>query len=294
VSRKPSLVSGEAELRRVIGEWRRERLSVALVPTMGNLHEGHASLVGIAAARADRVVVSIFVNPLQFGPGEDYASYPRTLEADMARLAGVPCDLVFVPGVETMYPGGREQVARVEVPGVSAGLCGESRPGHFTGVATVVAKLFNLVTPDLAVFGEKDFQQLAVIGKMTRDLCFPVEIVAAPTVREPDGLAMSSRNAYLSPEQRARAPALYRALVEAAENLKAGSRDFVALQHRGMDNLRSAGLEPDYFEVRRREDLAVPEAADARFVVLAAAKLGRARLIDNLSVDTDAGDDEGT
>ena len=285
----PGLVTGEADLRRVVGEWRRERQVVALVPTMGNLHAGHGSLVERAATRADRVVVSIFVNPLQFGPGEDFASYPRTLEADMARLAGVPCDLVFAPGVETMYPGGRESVARIEVPGVSEGLCGASRPGHFTGVATVVAKLFNLVTPDLAVFGEKDFQQLAVIGKMVRDLCFPVEIVAAPTVREPDGLAMSSRNAYLSPEERARAPALYGALVEAAETLRAGSRDFVALQQRGMDNLRSAGLVPDYFEVRRREDLAAPAAADARLVVLAAAKLGRARLIDNLPVDTEAG-----
>jgi len=289
VNRNPGLVTGEADLRRVVGEWRRERQVVALVPTMGNLHEGHASLVERAAARADRVVVSIFVNPLQFGPGEDFASYPRTLEADTARLAGVPCDLVFAPGVETMYPGGRESVTRIEVPDVSEGLCGASRPGHFTGVATVVAKLFNLVTPDLAVFGEKDFQQLAVIGKMVRDLCFPVEIVAAPTVREPDGLAMSSRNAYLSPEERARAPALYGALVEAAEALRAGSRDFVALQQRGMDNLRSAGLIPDYFEVRRREDLAVPAAADARLVVLAAAKLGRARLIDNLPVDTEAG-----
>ena len=196
---------------------------------------------------------------------------------------------MFAPGVETMYPGGRESVARVEVPGVSAGLCGASRPGHFTGVATVVAKLFNLVTPDVAVFGEKDFQQLAVIRKMVRDLCFPVEIVAAPTVREPDGLAMSSRNAYLSPDDRARAPALYAALVETAEALKAGPRDFVALQQRGMDNLRSAGLVPDYFEVRRREDLAVPTAADAHLVVLAAAKLGRARLIDNRPVDTDGG-----
>jgi pantoate--beta-alanine ligase len=261
---------------------------------MGNLHAGHASLVEIAASRADRVVVSIFVNPLQFGPGEDYASYPRTLEADLACLAHVPCDLVFAPGVETMYPSGREAVARVEVPGVSEGLCGTSRPGHFTGVATVVAKLFNLVTPDLAVFGEKDCQQLAVIRKMARDLCFPVEIIGAPTVREPDGLAMSSRNVYLSPAERARAPALYAALAEAARGLAGSERDFVALQQQGMDNLRSAGLDPDYFEVRRRDDLAVPAAEDRRFVVLAAAKLGRARLIDNLPVDTDDGSEIGT
>ena len=282
---RPELVDGEADLRRIVGEWRRERLVVGLVPTMGNLHAGHASLVEAAAARADRVVVTIFVNPLQFGPSEDFASYPRTLEADLARLSGPGCDLVFAPDEATMYPGGRDGVTRVEVPGISEHLCGARRPGHFTGVATVVAKLFNLVTPDVAVFGEKDFQQLAVIRRMARDLCFPVEIVGAPTVREADGLAMSSRNGYLTRQEREKAPALYKTLVSTAEALQAGDRGFVALQQQGMDNLRTAGLDPEYFEVRRRDDLGDPDASDRRLVLLAAARLGRARLIDNIPVD---------
>lgn len=281
----PVVVAAPAALRAQREEWRREGLRVGFVPTMGNLHAGHLDLVRAAAARTDRVVVSIFVNPLQFGPGEDFGSYPRTLAEDLAQLAAEDCDLVFTPAEETMYPRGRQGAARVTVPDLSDILCGEFRSGHFSGVATVVAKLFNLVQPELAAFGEKDRQQLAVIRRMTAELCFPVEILGVPTRREPDGLAMSSRNRYLQPGERAAAPALYAALRAAADALRAGRRDFVALQQAGMENVRSAGLEPEYFEIRRGDGLASPEPGDRALVILAAARLGRARLIDNLAVD---------
>jgi pantoate--beta-alanine ligase len=278
----PELIAAPAVLRERIAAWRRAGERIGFVPTMGNLHAGHLSLVRAAAARADRVVVSIFVNPLQFGPNEDFATYPRTLDEDLAQLAAEPCALVFTPEEAAIYPRGRAAATRVEVPGLSEILCGTSRPGHFNGVASVVARLFNLVAPQVAVFGEKDYQQLVVIRRMTEELCFPVEIVGAPTCREPDGLAMSSRNAYLDAAERARAPALYAALRRAAETLRGGAGEFVSVQQTGMDDIRSAGLVPDYFEVRRQDDLAVPRAADRRLVVLAAARVGRARLIDNV------------
>jgi pantoate--beta-alanine ligase len=281
----PEVIAGIAPLRARLAEWRSEGLTIGLVPTMGNLHDGHIKLVREAAARSDRVVVSIFVNPLQFVPAEDFAAYPRTLAADLEQLAAVRCALVFAPDEAEIYPRGREGVARVEVPGLSDVLCGAVRPGHFSGVATVVAKLFNIVQPQLAVFGEKDFQQLAVIRRMVEDLCYPMEIVGVATVRDPDGLALSSRNRYLDAAQRARAPAIYRALQAAGGALVEGRRDFVALQQEGMDNIRSAGLEPEYFEIRRRAGLDAPEPGERHLVVLAAARLGTARLIDNLSVD---------
>lgn len=282
---RPEAIARPAALRARLDEWRRAGLSIGFVPTMGNLHEGHLDLVRAAASRADRVVVSIFVNPLQFGPAEDFAAYPRTLEEDLDRLAAEPCHLVFTPGESDMYPRGRDSATRVEVPGLSDILCGASRPGHFTGVATVVARLFNLVQPALAAFGEKDCQQLAVIRRMTGDLGFPVEILPVPTRREADGLAMSSRNRYLDPGERLRAPGLYAALRAAADALRAGDRDFVALQQASMDNVRSAGLEPEYFEVRLQGSLERPGPADTKLVLLAAARVGRARLIDNLAVD---------
>jgi pantoate--beta-alanine ligase len=282
---RPPVIADPAALDARLADWRRAGERIGLVPTMGNLHAGHLDLVRAAAARAGRVVVSIFVNPLQFGPGEDFTAYPRTLAADLEHLAAEECALVFTPDEETMYPGGRTHTTRVEVPGLSDILCGASRPGHFTGVATVVAKLFNLVQPELAVFGEKDRQQLAVIRQMTAELCFPVEIHGVPTRREPDGLAMSSRNRYLDARQRAAAPGLYAALRAAAVALGAGERDFVALQQAGMDNVRAAGLDPEYFEIRREDGLEPPNAADRHLVVLAAARLGRARLIDNLAVE---------
>jgi pantoate--beta-alanine ligase len=282
---RPLVIAQPAALRAQLDDWRQAGLRIGLVPTMGNLHAGHLDLVHAAARQAHRVVVSIFVNPLQFGANEDFASYPRTLAEDLARLAAVDCHAVFTPDEATMYPGGRAGTTRIEVPGLSGILCGKSRPGHFAGVATVVAKLFNLVQPQLAVFGEKDRQQLTVIRRMATELCFPVEILAVPTRREADGLAMSSRNRYLEPGERAAAPAVYRALRTAADALGAGGRDFVALQQAGMDNIRSAGLDPEYFEIRREETLEPPQAADRRLVILAAARLGGARLIDNVAVE---------
>lgn len=281
-------VVGDASgLRAALMRWRREGADIGFVPTMGNLHAGHLDLVRAAAARARHVVVSIFVNPLQFGPGEDFAAYPRTLEEDLARLQDTGCDLVFAPTEAVMYPSGRAGTTRVEVPDVSDILCGASRAGHFAGVTTVVAKLFNLVQPDLAVFGQKDYQQLTIIRRMTRDLDFPVEVLGIPTRREADGLAMSSRNRYLSAEERRVAPALHGALQAAADALQRGERDFVALQHAGMENIRSAGMSPEYFEVRRQDDLGTPTGNDGNLVLLAASKLGRARLIDNMLVDLD-------
>lgn len=269
--------------REVLRNWRGQGQRVALVPTMGNLHRGHLALVEEALRRADRVVAGIFVNPMQFGPAEDFARYPRTLVDDQSKLQGAGVDLLFAPGVGEIYPRGSERQTRVEVPELSDILCGARRPGHFTGVATVVAKLFNIVQPDVALFGEKDYQQLLVIRRMAEDLCFPTEIVGVPTWREADGLAMSSRNWYLTPEQRTRAPFLYRTLRTGAERL-CGGASIDEVERRGLEALRAAGLEADYFEVRRAEDLQRPTAADRDRVILAAAWLGRARLIDNLCV----------
>jgi len=272
------------ETRRFVAEQHRGGRRVALVPTMGNLHEGHLALVRLARERADTVVASIFVNPLQFGRGEDFGRYPRTLQRDLELLEGEGAAAVFAPGVDDMYPDGQEQQTIVEVPRLSSVLEGAFRPGHFAGVATVVTKLFGIVTPDIAVFGEKDFQQLAVIRQLVRDLGLGVEIVAGPTVREPDGLALSSRNQYLSPAQRQQAPALYRTLAAARRRLAAGDRSYAAIEEEGKAALAAAGFEPDYVAIRRASDLALPGEADADLVVLGAARLGATRLIDNLRV----------
>lgn len=269
------------ELRERVADWRRAGGTIAFVPTMGNLHRGHLALVAEARRRASRVVVSIFVNPLQFGPKEDLAAYPRTPAQDESLLAAAGCDLLFSPDLGTMYPRGQEAQTRVEVPGLSDVLCGASRPGHFTGVATVVCKLFHMVQPDLALFGEKDYQQLLVIRRLVEDLAMPIEVLGMPTVREPDGLALSSRNGYLSAEERARAPALYRALGAAAEALRLG-RPIAEVEREASETLMAAGLRPDYVSVRRSADLTKPGDGDRELVILAAAYLGRARLIDNL------------
>jgi pantoate--beta-alanine ligase len=269
------------ELRARVAEWRGRGETIAFVPTMGNLHAGHLALVLEARRRAQRVVVSIFVNPLQFGPQEDLAAYPRTLNQDQSLLAEARCDLLFIPTPETMYPRGQATQTRVVVPGLSDILCGASRPGHFVGVATVVCKLLNMVQPHLALFGEKDYQQLLVIRRLVEDLAVPVEILGMPTVRESDGLAMSSRNGYLSAQERRRAPALHRALAAAAASLRAGQ----AIPHvelAATQALAESGLRPDYLSVRRSDDLADPGKDDRELVILGAAYLGRARLIDNL------------
>jgi pantoate--beta-alanine ligase len=265
--------------------WRNQvKGSVALVPTMGNLHEGHLKLVDVAKQHAQHVVVSIFVNPMQFGANEDLDSYPRTFEADCLALAERGTAAVFAPTVADVYPRGLQQQTFIEVPGVSDILCGASRPGHFRGVATIVAKLFNMVQPDCAIFGEKDYQQLQVIRLMTRDLSLPVEVIGMATERAPDGLALSSRNGYLSAQQRQVAPVIYQALQQLSQEIKSGSTDNVALSH-AKNTIEAAGLKLDYLELRRRSDLAHATAQDNELVILVAAFLGKTRLIDNLQFD---------
>ena len=272
-------------LRSQIKAWRQAGLSIALVPTMGNLHQGHFSLVEKAKNVADKVVVSIFVNPMQFGENEDLDNYPRTLNSDKQGLAELGTDIVFTPNVDTIYPNGLGVQSFVDVPGVSLGYCGGTRPGHFRGVATVVTKLFNLVQPDFACFGEKDFQQLQVIKTMVRDLSIPVEVIAVPTSREVSGLAMSSRNGYLSEQQKNTATALFKTLKRCAEQLLAGENDFATVCQQGKESLIATGLKPDYLEIAQRDTLKSATLDDKHLVILAAAYLGEVRLIDNLQVD---------
>ena len=271
-----------AELRELVTHWRLGRESIAFVPTMGNLHMGHASLMAAAHLHGRRVISSVFVNPLQFGPSEDYSAYPRTLPDDAQLLDEYGVDALFHPTVEEMYPEGSAGSTVVDVPGLTDILCGAFRPGHFQGVATVVVKLFCLVQPDVAIFGEKDFQQLTVIRRVVQDLNLPVTIVGAPTVRAEDGLALSSRNRYLTPDERAVAPQLYRALDRARRRIETGDVDVAAIEAEGLDALRAAGIRPDYFEVRTADRLARPAGQDLNLVVLGAGRLGKARLIDNL------------
>jgi pantoate--beta-alanine ligase len=272
-----------AQVRERVRAWRAQGQRIAFVPTMGNLHAGHVSLIEAARQHGERFVASIFVNPMQFGPNEDYAHYPRTPQHDETMLAAAGCDLMFMPDVVEIYPNGPENAARVEVPVLSHILDGEFRPGHFQGVATVVTKLLNIVEPDAAIFGEKDFQQLTVIRRMVADLCMPMSIIGAATVRESDGLAMSSRNQYLTPAERGVAPVIHQQLQLARARLLAGVADR-DVQSRALAALSAAGLRPDYFVVRDAANLqpALPDSLER--VVLVAARLGKARLIDNLRV----------
>ena len=278
------IVRATGEVRAVVRVWRERGFSVGLVPTMGAVHAGHLALVDSADREADRVVVSLFVNPRQFGPGEDWSSYPRDEAADAALLAAAGADLMFAPDLAEVYPEGFGTT--IAVGGVAEGLCGASRPGHFDGVATVVAKLFNMVGPDFAWFGEKDYQQLQVIKRLVRDLDLSVAVRGVATVREPDGLALSSRNAYLSPAERRAAPALYASLTALARALGAGAGDVAAEIARTADALREAGFDPiDYVAAVDAQTLAPltgPISRPGR--ALAAARLGRARLIDNVAV----------
>lgn len=270
-------------LRGHVAAWGGAGARIGLVPTMGNLHAGHLRLIEVARGHCDRVIASIFVNPLQFGPSEDFARYPRTPQADCAALEHAGVDLVFMPSVATMYPQALELMTRVHVPELSAILEGAHRPGHFDGVTTVVARLFNLVQPAVAVFGEKDWQQLAVIRRMVADLGWPITVVGVPTVREASGLALSSRNAYLTLEQRAVAPGLARTLNDLAAYLRTGERDFTALVRAATTVLTDDGFQVDYVSIRR-PDLQPPVAGDTQLIILAAARLGSTRLIDNLPV----------
>lgn len=278
------VVHRKQELAEHIAEWRHNDEHVALVPTMGSLHAGHLSLVELAKEHAERVVVSIFVNPTQFGEGEDFDAYPRTLELDKRRLKATAADLIFAPDIDTVYPFGIENATIVSVPGITENFCGASRPGHFDGVTSVVARLFALVQPDVAVFGQKDYQQQLVIRRMADDMNLPVSIITAETIREEDGLAMSSRNSYLSEEERAAAPALYEALRSVGADLQNGRRDFSDLELATTQRLVDAGFEVDYFAIRRAQNLEVPDRDCDDLVVLAAAHLGEARLLDNIVV----------
>jgi len=277
-------VESLVDLRNAVHTWKQAGESVALVPTLGNLHEGHLQLVDFARTRADRVVVSIFVNPLQFGQGEDLNSYPRTEVEDARLLVTRQTDLLYLPDVAVMYPRDPEQMTRVAVPGLSERYCGESRPGHFEGVATVVCKLLNQVQPDIGVFGQKDYQQLLIIQRLVTDLDIPVKIAAAPTVREDDGLAMSSRNRYLNYQQRCQATGLSKMLGTLSQSCKNGHEDYRALEHEGMKILEQAGFRPDYVAICRKHDLEPAVKEDRELVILGAAYLGKARLIDNISV----------
>lgn len=279
-------VAQKAELHAVVDGWLASGKRIALVPTMGNLHAGHHSLVALARERADVVIASVFVNPTQFGPREDFSRYPRTPEADARGLQASGCDLLFLPGVEDMYPYGPERSVRVSVPQLSEVLEGAIRPGHFDGVATVVSKLFNLTRPHVAVFGQKDYQQLLVIRRLVRDLGYPIEIVAAPIVREANGLAMSSRNQYLDGEQRARAGVIRQTLLWMAEQARSPAAQLPVIESEAGARLRQAGLEPDYAVVRNADDLGEPENdAHRGWVALVAARMGSTRLIDNLLIE---------
>ena len=271
-------------LRQRVADWRSTGQTVALVPTMGNLHRGHLSLVDVARARCDRVVCTIYVNPTQFGPDEDYARYPRTLAADQQALGEREVALVFCPTGDIVYPFGEQGATWVEVPGLSDTLCGAARPGHFSGVSSVVCRLLNMVQPHCAIFGEKDYQQLIIIRRMVTDLSMPVEIIGAATQRADDGLALSSRNQYLSDEERARASTLYAELGAVREAIGSGERDYAALEKRAVTHLEAAGFRPDYVSVRDAETLESPGEGNQNLVVLGAAWLGRARLIDNVRV----------
>lgn len=276
-------ISTIADLRQTIHDWRRSGLKIAFVPTMGNLHDGHLQLVEAARKLGDKVVVSIFVNPTQFGPNEDYARYPRTERQDADKLAAAHTDLLFLPTVDEIYP--QQPQTSISVAGLSALHCGACRPGHFDGVALVVCKLLNMVQPDQLLLGEKDFQQLAVIRRMVADLNIPVQIHGVPTVRESSGLAMSSRNSYLTSDEKNLAPLLYRAISTVRNEILNGNNDYAGLVSREVGTLQHAGFAIDYFEVCRATDLLPADANDTQLVILIAAKLGKTRLIDNIHFD---------
>ncbi len=280
-------------LRQQVKEWRQQGLSIAFVPTMGNLHAGHISLIDKAHNHADKVVASIFVNPMQFGENEDIENYPRTMEKDQQKLIAAGVDLLFTPTPEIIYPNGLAKQSFVEVPNVSDGYCGESRPGHFRGVATVVCKLFNLVQPDVACFGLKDYQQVQVIQTMVTDLSMPIDIIPVATFREASGLALSSRNNYLTPEERAIAPALQQNLQWLAQEIQysrknnaGNSPDFIGLSKKAAAAIDATGMKTDYIHVCHAQTLQPASEDDNQLVILAAAHCGKARLIDNLQLST--------
>ena len=276
------IVDAIAPVHEHLAIWRQQQLSVAFVPTMGNLHAGHLSLVAKANKLADKVVVSIFVNALQFNDKDDLARYPRTLEDDIALLLPAKCDLLFTPNDKVMYPQGMTLHTNITVPDMVDKLCGKTRPGHFDGVATVVAKLFNIIQPNIAVFGEKDYQQLLLIKRMTADLNLAIDIVSAPTIREKNGLAMSSRNQRLTHFQYQQAADLYQSLLTIKQKLNQGERDFVLLKKQALTTLTESGFIPEYVDIFREDSLDEATPTDTSLRILAAAGLGKVRLIDNI------------
>ena len=271
------------EMQSCANSWQQAGQKIAFVPTMGDLHAGHLSLVEKAMELAERVVVSIFVNPLQFNDNSDFEAYPRTLDSDIQKLDKYRVDALFTPNDNELYPQGRDFITGVDVPELSSILEGSSRPGHFRGVTTVVAKLFNCVQPQVAIFGEKDFQQLLVVQRMVADLNFPIEIIGMPSHREEDGLAMSTRNSRFSAEERQKAPVLYRTLRTLRDKIRAGENDFAQLESQAMEQIAAEGMMPEYISVRSVKDLGAPQAS-ADLVIVAAARLGQTRLIDNIRV----------
>lgn len=272
-------------LKQTLADLRRNQLSIGLVPTMGNLHAGHMSLVTNARRQCDLVVVSIFVNPLQFGPNEDFNRYPRTMAEDLAALELNGCDVVFTPPQSELYPTPLETQTRISVPKLSTLYCGKTRPGHFDGVCTIVSKLFNMVQPDVAFFGLKDFQQFFLISRMVADLQFPLRLVGLPTVREASGLAMSSRNGYLNDEERQQATAIYATLQHMARLIQTGEKEFPGLESQALAMLTTAGLRPEYFNIVDRSTLLPPTPDTSLLLLLTAAYAGQTRLIDNLALD---------
>lgn len=278
------IINSIEEMQSCSQQWRREGLRIGFVPTMGNLHDGHLQLIETARQKADRVVVSIFVNPLQFGPNEDFEQYPRTLEADIGKLEPLSVDVVFAPDEKSFYTNDRNKITYVEVPGLSDILCGASRPGHFRGVTTVVNKLFNIIQPDTAVFGSKDYQQLTIIRQMVEELAMPVQLIGLDTVRETDGLAMSSRNRYLTSEQRALAPELYKCLQSLRQAILDGEQDLENLVAEAKGQLMQLGFRVDYLEIRDAQHLQSSSEQSQSLVILTAVWLGDTRLIDNIRV----------
>jgi pantoate--beta-alanine ligase len=270
------------ELREEIHQQRMNGKRIGFAPTMGNLHEGHITLIKQGLTQTDMMVSSVFVNPTQFGEGEDFADYPRTLLQDQEKLAAAGCNVLFAPSVTEMYPGDQDKWAKVVVTEVTSRHCGASRPGHFDGVSTVVTKLFNIVKPDVALFGKKDFQQLAVIRRMTTALCFDIEIIGVDTVREANGLVMSSRNGFLSADEKQRAATLYQCLCKAKDDIQSGNTDLDSIRSHANETLQKAGFEPDYFSICRADNLELAGPEDHHLVILAAARMGKARLIDNI------------
>lgn len=273
-----------AEVRALLAEWHPQGDRIALVPTMGNLHKGHISLVELAKQHADRVIVSVFVNPTQFGPNEDFEEYPRTLEKDALKLTRAGADVLFAPSVEEMYPEGADKATRIVVPGISEDLEGASRPGHFDGVAAVVCRLFNICHPNIAVFGQKDYQQFSILKRMVSDLHLPVKLIVGPTARTSEGLALSSRNNYLDDNQLATALVISAVLQDIRAELENGNRDYAALEAAAAGQIAAADMETDYVVIRDAEDLGSPDESSMNLVVLAAASVGGVRLLDNVLV----------